>query len=281
VTIRLGYLLLAIAINASAALGALWRRAVTRDGALAGFLVGAVTLYVGGFFYWAMLMLFFVSSTVASRIGATRKSSLARIHEKDDRRDAVQVLANGGVSLAALVLFGLTREPAFAVAAAAGFASVNADTWASELGVLSATPPRSIITGDQLPAGASGGVTWMGTIASVGGSALIGLWFMGGIWIQRSLPPGNTTVGYGLHPFTGLAIVVLAGALGSVVDSVLGATIQAQYRDSEGSFTERRRSGSVSNELVRGFRVVTNDAVNFLSSLAAATVSGLTAMVVS
>ena len=127
-TVRLGFLLLAIAVNAAAAFGALWRRAVTRDGALAGFLIGTITLYVGGFFFWAMLMLFFVSSTVASRIGSARKSTISRMHEKSDRRDAVQVLANSGASAVAVALFGLTREPAFAVAAAAGFASVTSDT---------------------------------------------------------------------------------------------------------------------------------------------------------
>jgi uncharacterized protein (TIGR00297 family) len=274
VTFRLGYLLLALGVNSVAALGALWRRAVTRDGALAGLVVGAITLYLGGFFYWGMLMLFFVSSTIVSRIGPARKESLARIHEKDDRRDAVQVLANGGTSVLALALFGITGKPAFAVAAAAGFAAVNSDTWASELGVLSATPPRSIIRGDRLPAGASGGVTTAGTLASVGGSALVGIWFAAGIWIPGSLASAGPEGAYGLSPLAALGLVTVAGALGSVVDSILGATIQAHYRAPDGSYTERKRTGSQANTLVQGLRAVTNDTVNFLSSAAAALMAG-------
>ena len=71
--------------------------------------------------------------------------------------------------------------------------------------------------------------------------------------------------------------MTIAGALGSVVDSVLGATVQAQYRAEDGSLTERRQTGSVSNELVRGYRAVTNDTVNSLSSAAAALAAGATA----
>jgi uncharacterized protein (TIGR00297 family) len=279
VTLRLGYLLLAIGINAAVALAALWRRAVSRDGAVAGFLAGAVILYVGGFFSWAMLMLFFVSSTVVSRIGGSVKRGLAAIHEKTDQRDAVQVLANSLVGAVAVVLFGLTRQPAYAVAAAAAFAAVNADTWASELGVLSSAPARSILTRQVVTTGASGGVTRAGTLASIGGAALIGLWFMLGIWVEQTAasgaaPAGAISGGFRIHPLLGLLFVTAAGALGSVADSVLGATIQAQYKTPEGSFTERAHSGATPNELVRGFHAVNNDAVNFLSSLVAAAVAG-------
>ena len=279
-TIRAGFLLLAAAVNLAAAVGALWRRAVSRDGALAGFLVGTIILYAGGFFFWAMLMLFFVSSTVVSRIGRRAKASLEQIHEKGARRDAMQVLANGGAGLVAVVLFGLTREPALAVAGAAGFAAVNADTWASELGVLSSRAPRSIIGGAPLPAGASGGVTAAGTLASLGGGALIGTWFMAGLWLQQSAAAGLPLTAASPHPATGFLVVTLAGALGSVVDSVLGATLQAQYRTPDGAFTERRETAGRANTLVRGRRSVTNDAVNFLSSCAAAVTAGLTAALI-
>ena len=54
-------------------------------------------------------------------------------------------------------------------------AAVNADTWATELGVLSRTPPRLITSGKVVERGTSGGVSLAGTLAALGGAAVIGL----------------------------------------------------------------------------------------------------------
>ena len=269
-TVRLGFLLLAAGLNAAVALVALWRRSVSRSGAVAGFLVGSAILCAGGFFIWGMLMLFFVSASVISRVGATTKTKLASMHEKGGERDAVQVLANGGAGLVGSILIAVTGEPAFAAAAAGGFAAANADTWASELGVLSPAPPHSIVTRRELAPGASGGVTRTGTLASVGGSALIAVWFALWVWAQQA---AGSAAGLSRAALL-LLIITAAGAAGSLIDSLLGATIQALYRTEEGSLTERPTGDGGKNALVRGFRVVTNDVVNFVSSIAGAAIAG-------
>ena len=113
-----GLLVFAIGLNAGAAVAAMVRRSVSRSGAVAGTVIGSAILYFGGFATWGMLMLFFVSSTVMSRVGRTAKSSLAALHEKGDERDAVQVIANGGTGLVGTLLFAATGNPLFAAAAA-------------------------------------------------------------------------------------------------------------------------------------------------------------------
>ena len=248
----------AILLNAGAGYGA-WRRgSVTADGGVAGAVVGAAILFAGGFTYWIMLMLFFVSSTLASRLGSRRKERLERMHEKGSRRDAVQVLANAGVAAAAVVALRLTGVHGFALAAAGAFASVNADTWASELGVLARREPRSIVTWRRLEPGTSGGVSLPGTVAAAGGSLLIAVWFA----LSTGVAGGGA-----------LLVVWLAGFAGTTVDSVLGATVQALYRDEDGAITERRHGASGPNERVRGIPLVTNDVVNLASSVAAAAVA--------
>jgi uncharacterized protein (TIGR00297 family) len=261
--------LLAIAANAGAGYAA-WRRgSVTGLGAIAGGFVGAVILIAGGLVHWIMLMLFFVSSSLVSRLGPHRKNELERMHEKGSRRDAVQVFANGGIATVAVVLLRITGEAVFGLAAAAAFASVNADTWASELGVLSPHRPRSIVTWRPLEPGTSGGVSLLGTAASSGGSVLIASWYAiaSALGLHPLLTPPSSI---GMNAAGVFLLVALAGILGTTADSVLGATLQAQYRDADGSLTERRVGAGGPNRRARGVAIVTNDVVNLVSSAVAA-----------
>ena len=138
-------------------------------------------------------------------------------------------------------------------------AAVNADTWATELGVLSSRPPRLITTGRQVEVGASGGVTWLGSVASLGGAAFIGL--LGGL--------GVLILGQGWAAAGVLLLAAVAGGMaGSLFDSVLGATVQAIYWcDACQKETERKvhRCGT-QTRLLRGWPWLGNDLVNFFAS---------------
>jgi uncharacterized protein (TIGR00297 family) len=266
--------LLAVVLNGAAAVGAFRRDAVTRAGAVAGFTVGAGILVFGGWLSWVLLMVFFGSSSVLSRLKSSTKDALARLHEKGSRRDHIQVLANGGVGLAMSLAYSVTGMPMFLIAVGISFAAANADTWASEIGVLSARRPVSILSGRPLRRGTSGGVTPLGFAASAGGAALIAVVFAAGWGLQRGWVAGLVPV----------ALVITAGGfLGSVIDSVLGATVQAQYADREtGTPTERRlpaAGAGLPNQLTSGFAAITNDAVNAISCvLSTAAGAGLYAL---
>lgn len=253
----------AVILNVGAGYAAFQRRSVTGSGAVAGAVVGTLIFIGGGPGYWLMLMLFFVGSSLAGRVGSRRRPSLERMHERGSRRDYVQVFANGGVAAIAALLLRMTGHLAFATATAAALAAATADTWASELGVLSSRPPRSILTWRRLEAGTSGGVSWLGTAAAAAGSILIAASF-------AAVEPRITLL-------PALAIILPAGLLGTTADSLLGATVQAQYRDDTGRPTERRAGEQSPNTRTRGAAFVNNDVVNAASTLVAAVAAALVA----
>ncbi|MFW5690072.1 MAG: DUF92 domain-containing protein [Spirochaetota bacterium] len=274
------FALVAVAANGVASYAAYRRRSLNGTGAIAAATVGSLIMVAGGLLYWMMLILFFVSSSLASRVGRARKERLERMHEKGSRRDHVQVIANGGVGALLVLLLQLTGNAAFGVAAAAAFASVNADTWASEFGVLSAHQPRSITNWRPLEPGTSGGVSLLGTGAALAGGLAIAAWYaiahLTPSLLSLFVPtPDPTEPGPGSG--TLFLIVLAAGFIGTTVDSLLGATVQAQYRDRDGSITERRTTGGRPNERVRGLPFFTNDVVNLVS----AAVASAAALVVS
>lgn len=253
----------AVGLNLALALGAFFKRAVTPTGALAGAAIGVGIYLSGGFYFWSVLGAFFVSSSVLSRIGKQQKAKLETKPVKGDRRDHIQVTANGGVAMTMAVAYAVTGWPVFMVAFAIALAASTADTWASEIGVLSKRRPVNVLTWKQLEPGTSGGVSVLGLFASLFGSAFIAGWFVIGYWI---------TVGWDLIEIAGLfAAITGGGFLGSVVDSVLGASIQAHYWDSiTGAITEHRFTDGIRNSLARGIHGITNDVVNALSGLVAA-----------
>ena len=262
-------LLIAIGLplNAAAGLVSLRNGAVDAGGAIAGTVLGAVVFAAGGPFLWILLAVFFVSSTVLTRFRGGEKEWLTSIQQKGGRRDAFQVIANGGAGMAAALLSRVTEHPGWAIGCAAAFAAANADTWASEIGILSRRDPVSILTLRPVPRGVSGGVSAAGLSASLAGAFLIALFF-----VLTALAAGQRG-GVG----TLIAIVTGGGLFGSLLDSALGSTLQAQYEGrktvdgrSVKIVTERKTTNGAPNRLVRGVPFVTNDVVNLASSSAAA-----------
>lgn len=266
-------LALGAALNLALAAAALARRSLTPVGALAGVAVGAGIWIAGGLAAWSLLALFFVSSTLLSRVGRDAKEETQALTGKGARRDALQVLANGGPALLSALAWLATREPVFRVGMAAALAAANADTWASEIGLLSSRQPVSIMGFRPVPRGRSGGVTLLGLVASLAGAALIGAAY--GLSCRLA--------SWCLLPAASGALLVWGcGFLGSVVDSLLGATVQARYRDAAtAQYSERRLGPSgEANALAGGLRIMTNDGVNFASGLAVAALAPLLAALV-
>ncbi len=253
-------LLAGLVLNGIAAVLVWWRGSVTAGGASGGVIVGTVIFGFGGPLFWVVLMAFFISSTVLSGVGAERKQPLTRIHQKGSRRDLLQVLANGGVGAVCAVLFGITKSPAWALGFAVSFSSSNADTWASEVGELSRRDPVSLLGFRRVPRGVSGGVSPLGTLMAAAGAVFIGLVFALENLYLRAVPAAFLEVA---------GLVAAGGFLGSLVDSVLGATVQAQYRARGTELTELARDEEGRpNQLARGLAFVNNDVVNVLSCAA-------------
>lgn len=256
-------------MNGLLALAAYWKRALSPRGMVAAVVVGAGIGWGAGLLGWALLGVFFLTSTGWSRYRGGEKQDTESLTGKTGRRDALQVMANGGPALACAVAARLTGDPAWIIALAASLAEANADTWASEAGLLSRVPPRSILGFRPLPRGASGGVTLRGTLAAAAGSCLIAL----ALAVGCALLPGYPRAAMGAA-----ALVAATGFAGSIVDSVLGASVQGRFRTAQGVYTERARGPDGGrNPRIGGIRGVSNDVVNLASSLTAAAAALLAA----
>ncbi|MBV9973198.1 MAG: DUF92 domain-containing protein, partial [Candidatus Eremiobacteraeota bacterium] len=148
-------------------------RALTVSGAIAAAVVGTAIFGSGGWRNAAVLLAFFVSSTILSQLGKhrTAKESLLRIG-KSGARDGAQVLANGAAA-AACAVAAMTGALAWQVAFAGAVAAATADTWGTEIGMLQNAPPRSLLTGKRIAAGLSGGVSLLGCVAEAAGAAFL------------------------------------------------------------------------------------------------------------
>jgi uncharacterized protein (TIGR00297 family) len=260
-------LIAGLTLSALSALIAFRKHALTASGAAGAILVGTLTFGFGGWAWGLVLVAFFVLSSVLSRYRHTDKRELTDKFLKGSRRDLGQVLANGGA--AAIISLFYSSYPTSALLAAflGAVATVNADTWGTELGVLSPTPPRLITTGRRVPAGTSGGITLLGTAASTLGALFIGL--VGYLLLCVSAVVVENSP---LELSWIIPTALFSGLLGSLFDSLLGATVQGIYYcaacDAE-TEQQTHRCGLRTNHL-RGWRWLNNDVVNLLSSVAGA-----------
>ncbi len=244
-----------------------WRRdSLSQSGAVGALVVGTLIFGLGGWVWGVLLAVFFISSSLLSHFKEREKAAVAEKFEKGHRRDMGQVLANGG--LGAVIALLSVVVPESAVPTGTWFflflgvmATVTADTWATELGTLSKGAPRLITNGRAVEVGTSGGVSPLGTGVSFAGGLLIGL------------TAGLLAPVAGLLPWSAalpLALIgALSGAAGSLIDSLMGATIQQIYFcDTCQKETERRlhRCGTTTRPL-RGWAWMHNDMVNLISSL--------------
>lgn len=243
--------------------------ALTVGGAVAACLVGGTIFAFGGLTWAVLLVLFFASSSALSFVKASdeRKRRAGETFEKGGRRDALQVLANGGVAGVAALLLPLGNYGVLFAAFTGALAAATADTWATEIGVLSRAEPRMITTGRAVPVGTSGGVTLLGSGASLAGALCIALGAALLGMLQKSAPGWPVL----------LAAGAAGGLFGSLADSLAGATVQASYYCPVcGKATESRvhRCGTPT-QLVRGLAFVNNDLVNGIATLAGAIVGVL------
>lgn len=257
-------MLLAFAISLAIVVVAFWRGSLSTSGAIGALVVGTLIFGFGGWEWGILLGVFFVSSSLLSHFREEDKRIAAEKFDKGHRRDIGQVFANGGLGSVIAVLSYLALWAGWFPMFVGVMATVTADTWATELGTLAKRPPRLITTGQQVEVGSSGGVSPMGTAASATGGLIVGL-------LAGLLVPGLSTTGATL-------MGTLGGLAGSVIDSLLGATIQQiYYCDNCQKDTERKvhKCGHDTRPL-RGWSWLNNDLVNLLASAA----GGIVALVI-
>ncbi|MEX2117580.1 MAG: DUF92 domain-containing protein [Bacteroidota bacterium] len=232
---------------------------LTSSGSVATFLLAVVVFGIGGWQWTIPLVTFFVLSNLLSRTGSARKAELQTARERIEGRDHQQVFANGGIGgILALVSYWypeLNLYPVFVGSVAA----VTADTWGTELGLLARGRTVRLSDWKSVTPGSNGGVSFVGFMAGLCGSAVIAA--SSSVWLDSGL----------------LAWILLAGIAGSIVDSILGGTLQADFRCPVcGILTSQRvHCNNQPTVLMSGFAWLNNDGVNWVCAFTGAAVMGI------
>ncbi|KAL7750542.1 hypothetical protein RI367_003879 [Sorochytrium milnesiophthora] len=265
------------------------KQSLSLDGAVAAFVVGAITMSHPDALFPALLITFYLSGSRITKMNKEKKKKIEEGYHEAGNRNATQVLCNSltGVLVSLAHRYVAARSAvgaqgcpdahssrvltALVYAYVGHYATCAGDTFASEIGTAFASSrwSRLITTLEKVPAGTNGGVTTVGTLASALGGALIGL-----MWHVCSLlqPCFATSL------LWSVGIGACIGLAGSLVDSVLGATVQQtryskQTLQIQKSHTHRKQLDTES-VVVLGHDLLGNDAVNFLSSLMTALACG-------
>ena len=208
-------------------------------GMLTGVFLGLLTIVLGDFRWFAMLITFFGLGGLATKFRYDEKLDRGIAEENEGARGSGNVLANSIVALVAVLAAAASPshtgiDPMLLLYAFAGaVAAAMSDTFSSEFGGLYDNP-RLITTLRHVEPGTDGGVTWQGAVAGLVGSGIVA-GIAGGLFADIGA--------------VGALVILAAGFLGMLVDSLLGATIEGE--------------------------TVGNQSVNLLATLAAAVAGGL------
>jgi len=262
-------LILGVIISTPIAIFALKKKHLTKGGVIVAFMIGTLIIAFGGKTWFVLIATFLLSSSLITKYKANLKEAFNEKFQKGGTRDGMQVLANGLVPAIFAVIEGFVGLDLFFFAYIGAVATVTADTWATEIGVLNKTPPRLITTLKVVEPGTSGGVSKLGTLATILAGATIGITAI----MFRSIAFLMTGAHISLLYMSSFLIVsILAGLVGSFTDSLLGATVQGiYYCDYCNKETEKKiHSCGHKTRKIRGYTWLDNDMVNLISALVGA-----------
>lgn len=237
------------------------KRALTSGGIITAIIVDIIISISLGNFGFVILLSFFALGLITDKIKKRHKSKgrNAKNCGKSNPRDHRQVLANSLVAAVCSLLFLLTSNRVFVVLFVAAFAEALADTAASGIGSLSdkAYDPFRM---RPCRAGLSGGMSLIGTMSSIVGAAVISL----------------IAYAFGMLSIIESVIIILAGFLGGIFDSLLGSLIQVKYRCTVcDEITEKAMHCNTSTIKHSGIRFVDNNFVNFMSTVFASVLASV------
>lgn len=225
------------------------KRAITFEGCIHGIFVAFILLHFGQVNIFYGLILFFALGSLVSKVGKDKQKIERLIHERSGPRNSIQVYANAGGAVLMVILGEITGLEVFDHAALIIFIAALADTFSSEIGMLSKKQPVSIITFKKIAPGLSGGVSLLGITAALLGAFTMSFILVKGEWSE-------------------ILLMGTLGFLGSLIDSLIGASIQRKYYDPENNtLTERKQIDRQPLQLVSGFKKINNDAVNFIATV--------------
>jgi uncharacterized protein (TIGR00297 family) len=226
---------------------------LNRSGAVAVFLLAVIIFSLGGLKWTIPILVFFVFSSVLSKFRVKQNPEIETLFDKSGTRDRIQVFSNGGLAGILLLLFTIEKQNNIYLLYLAAIATVCADTWATETGTIKKQNTFNILNFKPIMQGQSGGISVIGTLGGLFGAVVISL--SGIFWIGEEL-------------IKNFIIISFVGLLGSLFDSLLGATVQVLYKCNQCyKITERKNHCGKTTNYFRGLRFMNNDMVNFLAAV--------------
>jgi uncharacterized protein (TIGR00297 family) len=257
-SIMLGNFLLGILIAAVVAILSFRVKFLTKSGSIATFILAGFIFGLGGIKWSVPIMTFFILSSILSKLRKKKNEEVEKYFEKSGVRDHLQVIANGGLGGVLVIINTFYPDPLFYLIYISTLSAVCADTWATEIGTWKKAATYNVINWKPVEQGVSGGISLRGTIGAALGSLAIAL--SGILWINQNIE---------LY----ILLVICAGLFGSIFDSILGATIQAQNKCVVcNKVTEKNIHCGVESNHYVGYKWINNDVVNFFSGLAGAVI---------
>ncbi len=221
------------------------------SGNAAAFITGMIIMIFGGSLWILPMLFFFISGGLLSKYKKNFKEKLSS--EYSEKRDAYQVLANSFVAILVAFLYNYTLHTIYIIGFLSIIAAQTADTWGAEFGIVSKENAFLITTFQNIEHGISGAVSISGLIWAFVGSLSISLFSF--LFFDSNI------VKY-------IGIITFSGWLAQIVDSILGAKYQALYKCNIcGRFVEKYYHCNQKAVLVKGFSLIDNNMVNFLSSI--------------
>lgn len=228
------------------------KKALDFKALLLAFIFSIIICYCGGLLSYLILCEVFLSTVISHKIKPKERQKINNeLTEKNGAKDIFQIIANVGTSTILIIIYYLTHNNIFLVSFSCVMAESMADSLASDIGVLSKKKPLNILTFKRGEKGLSGNISGLGLIASLIGSIIIGLTFT----IFKS------SINY-------FIIIVLCGFIGALIDSLLGATIQAKYQCPKCHKTTEKKSHCFQPAVhIKGIKIINNDIINLISNI--------------
>ncbi|KAL0314587.1 UNVERIFIED_CONTAM: protein PGR [Sesamum angustifolium] len=276
--------LVAAVVSAAIATRSYRKKSLDLSGAIAGFAVMTIHIAVN-YRFGAVLLIFFFTSSMFTKFGEDKKRKVDADFKEGGQRNWIQVLFNSGIAtLLVLIAWKLvgsqdyclnSKESGLMTSLIGGiighYCCCNGDTWSSELGILSDEQPRLITTFKPVRRGTNGGVTKAGLLAAAAGGAVIGLTF-----VILGFITTNCTFNVALKQLLLIPVSALAGLCGSVIDSVLGATLQYSGFCSVRNKVVGKPGPTVKK--ISGLSILDNNAVNLVSILLTTALTSITCL---
>ncbi|MEM0119952.1 MAG: DUF92 domain-containing protein [Thermoprotei archaeon] len=241
-------------------------------GTITASILGLAVGFTMGPIFLGVLIIFLAINSLFTRVGYVKKALLGAAEPKGGARTWRSVVANGLPATIFAVLSILFHGEIFVVGFMGAIAAASADTASTELGLLSGSKPKLITNLSTVEPGVSGGVTVFGLIGGVVGAisiGIIGLYIVHAIYgFQqiRLITPQDPFLPAGGVTKQALAIS-LGGFFGALLDSLLGATLQAKYVCRVCSKkTEKATHCDANCTLIGGIKQLDNDTVNIAAS---------------